>query len=90
MILNRLHHERRNMRFNEILHSIPISSKTLSRKLKYLCKIGVLKRNILDSTPIIIEYSLTLMGQELNHLLNAMRQWSQKWTKEIVETQLDV
>lgn len=69
------------MRFNKILKATkPISSKTLSSKLKYLKEIGIINREIIPETPVIIQYSLTEMGLELQTLLDAMREWSNKWT----------
>ena len=69
------------MRFNKILKATkPISSKTLSSKLKYLKEIGIINREIIPETPVIIQYSLTEMGLELQTLLDAMREWINKWT----------
>ena len=48
--------------------------------LKYLKEIGIINREIIPETPVIIQYSLTEMGLELQILLDAMREWSNKWT----------
>lgn len=68
------------MRFNEMLKGLkPISSKTLTSKLAELKNIGVINRKVIDSTPVLIQYSLSEKGQELNGIMNAMADWSLKW-----------
>ncbi len=82
IIVNLLSQVKTPMRFNEILKAIkPVSSKTLSIKLKYLKNIGIIIREIIPDTPVRIQYSLTEMGKELQTLLDAMREWSIKWTQ---------
>ena len=81
IIINQLFLNNEPMRFNDILKAAhPISSKTLSSKLKYLKNIGIIQRKVIDETPVRIQYSLTEMGLELQTLLDAMRDWSIKWT----------
>ena len=57
----------------------PISSKTLSAKLKELTACGVINKEVIAETPVLIKYSLTPKGQELTPILDGMAQWTIKW-----------
>lgn len=63
-------------RFNKLMKEIKgIGTKMLSNDLKQLENNGIIERHILDSHPVVIEYSLTLYGQTLNKLLYEMSEW---------------
>jgi DNA-binding HxlR family transcriptional regulator len=82
-IIKELHLNNRPMRFNEFMKALkPVSSKTLSEKLKELNKCGVIKKQIVSETPVIIHYSLTEKGKELTPVLDIMANWNRKWTTE--------
>ncbi len=61
-------------RFNQILQmgrGGSLNSRTLSRALKHLVDSGFVKRRILDTQPIAVEYTLTAQGERLRALLEA-------------------
>ncbi|WP_099354988.1 winged helix-turn-helix transcriptional regulator [Fredinandcohnia onubensis] len=68
-------------RFNEIQSSIGISGKVLSDRLKDLEHQGLVKREVIPETPVIIEYSLTERGQSIEPILREIEKWSQEWVK---------
>ncbi|MEH7301510.1 MULTISPECIES: winged helix-turn-helix transcriptional regulator [Neobacillus] len=68
-------------RFNEIQSSIGISGKVLSDRLKDLEYQGVVKREVIPETPVIIEYSLTDKGHSMEPILRTIENWSQAWVK---------
>ncbi|MGN7297296.1 winged helix-turn-helix transcriptional regulator [Ferdinandcohnia sp. SAFN-114] len=68
-------------RFNEIQSSIGISGKVLSDRLKELEHQGLVKREVIPETPVIIEYSLTERGHSIEPILREIEKWSQKWVK---------
>ncbi|WP_170006031.1 winged helix-turn-helix transcriptional regulator [Bacillus fonticola] len=68
-------------RFNEIQTSIGISGKVLSDRLKELENQGVVKREVIPETPVIIKYSLTEKGQSMEPILKTIENWSQTWIK---------
>lgn len=83
MIIKTLYLYGKEMRFNEFLKNLkPISSKTLSAKLKELAKVEIINRNVIPETPIRIRYELTEKGRDLNEILDAMAAWSIKWNME--------
>jgi len=68
------------VRYNQLLKSLkPMSSKTLSAKLKDLECYRIVSKKIIESSPPGVEYSLTEQGRELSKLLIAMGEWSEKW-----------
>lgn len=66
-------------RFGSIQSSIGISGKVLSERLKDLEHQGIVKRNVIPETPVIIEYSLTEKGHSLKTILKEIENWSQLW-----------
>ncbi len=68
-------------RFNEIQSSIGISGKVLSDRLKDLEHQGLVKREVIPETPVIIEYSLTEKGHSIEPILREIEKWSQEWVK---------
>lgn len=68
------------VRYNEFLHALrPISSRSLSLKLKELLEHGIVEKNVLSSSPPYVEYNLTDKGKEFGLLLIEMAKWSFKW-----------
>jgi DNA-binding HxlR family transcriptional regulator len=70
-----------SQRFSEIQSAIGISGKVLSDRLKDLERQGVVKREVIPETPVIIEYSLTEKGRSLEPVLREIESWSQLWIK---------
>ena len=62
--------------FNDLMRALkPISSRTLSLKLKKLEKCGILKKKILQEKPKKVEYSITEKGKALELALRDMGKW---------------
>lgn len=70
-------------RFNEIQSAIGISGKVLSDRLKDLEQQGLVKREVIPNTPVIIEYSLTEKGYSMKEILQTIEDWSQSWVTEV-------
>ncbi|GAA0301975.1 DNA-binding HxlR family transcriptional regulator [Gracilibacillus halotolerans] len=66
-------------RFNELQSSIGISGKVLSDRLKDLEQKGLVKRDVIPDTPVVIEYSLTEKGYSMEPILRTIEDWSQNW-----------
>ena len=66
--------------FNELLRFLdPISSRTLSAKLKELSEYEIVERRVLSTTPVRVQYSLTEKGGGLAAVLRSFARWSEKW-----------
>ena len=74
-------------RFTEFLASNPqLSTKMLSLRLKELQKLDIIKKIIKSKTPVVIEYSLTQKGKNLNKLLFHLAEFSLKnYPNEVYE-----
>lgn len=75
-IIREFHYNKDGMSFNELLRFLyPISSRTLSLKLKKLITFDILKRRIIREKPKQVEYSLTKKGKALHLLLKKAGIW---------------
>lgn len=72
-------------RFSEILNEVSgISNKMLSKELKELEMDQLVKRTVLDTQPIGVEYTLTEYGKELNVMIDNLSDWGIKHRKKII------
>ncbi|MEM0155652.1 MAG: helix-turn-helix domain-containing protein [Thermoplasmataceae archaeon] len=78
-IISRLDHFG-GLRYNEIRKSISgISTTSLSRSLALLEKKGIVHRDVENTTPPSVTYSLTDKGRELKNLIANMLDLGEKW-----------
>lgn len=71
-------------RFNELKTVLSkITSSTLTKELRYLEDIKIVKRKIIQDTPIIVEYRLTEHGKSIKDLIKHIVEWGLKH-REIV------
>ena len=72
-------------RFSDILNDIEgISNRMLSKELKELEINKLVKRTILDTQPITVQYELTKHGSTLKTIIDNLTDWGKKHRKEIV------
>ena len=69
-------------RFNTIVKEIGGSPKTITDRLKELCKEGILKRKSYPEIPPHVEYSLTKKGKDLEPVMEKIMEWSNKWGED--------
>jgi DNA-binding HxlR family transcriptional regulator len=64
------------MRFGEMqrMHD-GIPAKTLSKELKDLEQNGLVKRTVLDTMPVTVQYEITAYGRTLEKVLLELRDW---------------
>lgn len=80
LILRQLDDNKSKKRFNTLLEELrPISSRTLSKRLKELEKTGLVKRERFDEIPPRVEYSLTPSGLEIIKCFNPLSKWAGKF-----------
>src|SRR5919205_4124978 len=69
-------------RFSEIAQAIPqISDRLLSMRLRELEAEGIVERQVLDGSPVRVEYALTQKGAALEPAIRALRGWARDWLK---------
>ena len=61
-------------KFNEIVRTVGISPRILSKELQELEANGLVCRTVMDSKPITVEYSLTPYSETLKDVIFAMHQ----------------
>lgn len=76
-------------RFTEIQRSITdITPRMVSKELKELEINGVVKRNIIVSTPVVVEYELTPSGERLNNVITQMVEWGMMHREESISEKI--
>ncbi|WP_375437493.1 winged helix-turn-helix transcriptional regulator [uncultured Hymenobacter sp.] len=73
-------------RFSDILNDVVgISNKMLSKELKELEINQLVKRTVLDTQPITVQYELTEHGKTLQTIINNLTEWGIAHHKKIFE-----
>ncbi len=69
------------LRFSEIRGLVPdLSDRLLSERLKELESEDIIERQVLDCSPVRVEYALTDKGRALRPVVDAMAAWGATWT----------
>ena len=72
-------------RFSDILNDVNgISNKMLSKELKDLEMNKLVKRTVLDTQPITVQYQLTEYGETLQTIINNLSDWGAEHRKVII------
>jgi DNA-binding HxlR family transcriptional regulator len=72
-------------RFSDILNDVAgISNKMLSKELKELEINQLIKRTVLDTQPIMVQYELTEHGLTLKTIINNLTEWGIEHRKKII------
>lgn len=72
-------------RFSDILNDIEgISNRMLSKELKELEINQLVKRTVLDTQPIMVQYELTEHGDTLQTIISNLTDWGEAHRKKIV------
>jgi DNA-binding HxlR family transcriptional regulator len=79
---------RKPTRFNEIKRRLEgITHKALTEALRKLERNGLVRREVLNTSPVAVEYSITELGKTLQVPFGAMYQWSIDHLSEIESSQ---
>jgi len=62
-----------------------ISAKMLSKELKNLEVNLLVHREVMDTHPITVQYSITEYGEKMNNVLTALVDWGQRHRQEIIK-----
>ena len=70
-------------RFSEIVERVSgISDRLASQRLKELEASGLVRREVIASTPVQVRYALTEQGRELFDALQPLAEYGQRWRPE--------
>jgi DNA-binding HxlR family transcriptional regulator len=69
-----------NAHFAEVKRDLPdITPRALSLKLTELVEFGLIEKNIISGSSVIISYQLTEKGQSLAQALQPIQKWAQDY-----------
>lgn len=75
----------KNHRFKELERQIEgITPRMLSKELKDLEINGLVNRDVFNTTPVTVKYSITTYGKSLDKVIETIRDWSLKHRKKII------
>lgn len=75
-------------RFNELRRRVGgISQKMLSQTLKSLERDGLVRRTVIPSVPVTVEYSITPLGSTLADAVEPLRRWAENHLAEVQAAQ---
>ncbi|MBV8916628.1 winged helix-turn-helix transcriptional regulator [Bradyrhizobium sp.] len=75
-------------RFNQLRRAIEgISQKMLSQVLKSLERDGLIRRRVIATVPVTVEYSMTPLGTTLAAAVDPLRDWAEKNLKDVLAAQ---
>ena len=84
LLLRQLNGDRSKKRFNMLLEELkPISSRTLSKRLKELEKLGLVERKKFNEIPPRVEYALTSSGLGIIGCFSPLSKWAEKYGNTI-------
>jgi DNA-binding HxlR family transcriptional regulator len=68
------------LRFSEVKQLVPdLSDRLLSERMKELEAEGIVIRNVIDDTPVRVQYALTDKGLALAPAVRALKRWAHSW-----------
>ncbi len=75
-----------NRRFSDILKDVGgISNRMLSKELKELEINKLVKRTVIGTQPVIVQYTLTDHGLTLRTIINSLTEWGVAHRKKIID-----
>jgi DNA-binding HxlR family transcriptional regulator len=77
IIIDELHNGPR--RFNQLNKNLNINTKSLTDALKHLEQHNIISRTVYPTVPVTVEYALTERGRAFDCVLDAMKDWSNRW-----------
>jgi DNA-binding HxlR family transcriptional regulator len=66
-------------RFGNLDESLGMSTRTLTKSLQRLTKLGLVRRKEYRALPLRVEYSLTKKGQGLGEVIEEMRRYGKRY-----------
>jgi len=78
----------RPTRFNQLRREIEgVSQKVLSQTLRRLERDGLVSREVIASTPVAVEYSLTELGRSLAEAIEPLIAWAVTQIEDVLDAQ---
>ncbi len=72
------------VRFNDLARMIGgASKKMITERLRHLEAHGLVRREVIDSSPVSVQYSITPLGATALGCLDALRAWSESLPEDL-------
>ncbi|EKD10050.1 hypothetical protein SPLC1_S100800 [Arthrospira platensis C1] len=71
-----------NRRTHQLQEALPISTKTLTIRLRELEKYGMIERKVYPEIPPRVEYSLTPRGRNIKPVIDALQEAGEAWLSD--------
>lgn len=73
------------LRYSELADRIEgISDKVLSESLQDLEEHGLVRREVIETRPVKVEYSLTETGAALEEVIDAVAEWTDLYAERVI------
>lgn len=74
------------VRFNDLARMVGgASKKMITERLRFLEAKGLISRHVRDTSPVIVEYAITPLGETAIRVLDELREWSEALPADVVE-----
>ena len=74
------------VRFNDLARLIGgASKKMIAERLRQLESQGLVERNVIETSPVSVEYSITPFGETALGFLDELRKWSDALPAELID-----
>jgi Predicted transcriptional regulators len=82
ILANLIYYEKR--KFSDILKGVDrISNKMLSKELKEMEMNHLVKRTVMETQPITVQYELTKLGRSLGTVITSLSEWGLCYREEV-------
>ena len=66
------------VRFNDLARMIGgASKKMVAERLRQLAELGLVRREVMNTSPVSVHYEITALGRSALGVLDELRQWSE-------------
>lgn len=72
------------LKFRELSREAGISPRILSKELKEMEVNGLVTRKVCDTSPVTVEYELTLYSDTLSELIKVMHAWGKQHREKVI------
>ncbi|WP_456267772.1 helix-turn-helix transcriptional regulator [Kushneria sp. AK178] len=74
------------VRFNDLARMVGgASKKMITERLRFLEAKGLISRHVRDTSPVIVEYAITPLGETAIRVLDELREWSEALPADVLE-----
>lgn len=78
------------VRFNDLSRMIGgASKKMITDRLRQLEDQGLIKRRVIETSPVAVEYQITKLGQSALECLDVLREWSEGLPPSLIKQVVD-